>query len=83
MGASQQLPTHGDGLLDMRGLTRTLPETMVNEIMDAQADMACWDGATARNGYRGRGLATPPSATSCPASPSCARGRILCLVNSF
>lgn len=32
---------------------------MVNEIMDAQADMACEDGATARNGYRERGLATP------------------------
>lgn len=33
---------------------------MVNEIMDAQADMAREDGATARNGYRERGLATPP-----------------------
>lgn len=32
---------------------------MVNEIMDAQADMACEDGATARNGYRERGLVTP------------------------
>lgn len=32
---------------------------MVNEIMDARADMACEDGATARNGYRERGLATP------------------------
>ncbi len=31
----------------------------MNEIMDAQADMACEDGATARNGYRERGLATP------------------------
>lgn len=36
----QQLPTHGDGLLDMRELARTLLETMVNEIMGAQADMA-------------------------------------------
>lgn len=59
MDALQQLPTHGDGLLDMRELARTLLETMVNEIMDAQADMACEDGATARNGYRERGLTTP------------------------
>lgn len=59
MDTLQQLPTHGDGLLDTRELARTLLETMVNEIMDAQADMACEDGATARNGYRERGLATP------------------------
>lgn len=38
----------------MRGLARTLLETMVNEIRDARADMACGDGATARNGYRER-----------------------------
>ena len=59
MDTLQQLPTHGDGLLDIRELARTLLETMVNEIMDAQADMACEDEATARNGYRERGLATP------------------------
>lgn len=59
MDTLQQLPTHGDGLLDMRELARTLLETMVNEIMDAQADMACEDGATARNGHRERGLTTP------------------------
>lgn len=69
MDALQQLPTHGDGLLDMRELARTLLETMVDEIMDAQADMACEDGATARNGYRERGL-TAPSATSCCAYPN-------------
>lgn len=59
MDTLQQLPAHGDGLLDMRKLARTLLETMVNEIMDAQADMACEDVAAARNGYRERGLATP------------------------
>lgn len=74
MDALQQLPAHGDGLLDIRELARTLLETMVSEIMDAQADMACEDGATARNGYRDAG-SLPPSATSCCASPSCARGR--------
>lgn len=59
MDALQQLPTHEDGLLDIRELARTLLETMVDEITDAQADMACEDGATARNGYHKRGLATP------------------------
>ena len=59
MGTLQQLPTHGDGLLDMRELARTLLESMVNELMDAQADMLCEDGANARDGYRERGLATP------------------------
>lgn len=43
----------------MREPARTLLETMVNDVMDAQADMLREDGANARNGYRGRGLATP------------------------
>lgn len=59
MDASRQLPTHGDGLLDMRELARTLLESMVDEMMGAQADMLCGDGANARNGYRERGPATP------------------------
>lgn len=59
MDTLQQLPTHGDGLLGMRELTRTLLEPMVNEVMDAQADMLCEDETNAHNGYRERGLATP------------------------
>lgn len=59
MDASRQPPTHGDGLLGMRGLARTLLESMANEVMDAQADMPCEDGADARDGYRERGLAAP------------------------
>lgn len=43
----------------MRELARTLLESMVSEVMDAQADMLRGDGADARNGYRERGLATP------------------------
>lgn len=43
----------------MRELARTLLESMVNEVMDAQADMICEDGSNARNGYRERGLTTP------------------------
>ncbi len=52
MDTSRQLPTHGDGPLDMRELARTLLESMANEVMDAQDDMLCGDGANARNGYR-------------------------------
>ena len=59
MDASRRLPTHGDGLLDMGELARTLLESMVDEVMDARAGMPCEDGANARNGYRERGLATP------------------------
>ena len=59
MDTLQQLPTHGDGLLDMRELARTPLESMINELMDAQTDMLCEDGAIDRNGYRERGLATP------------------------
>lgn len=59
MDASRQLPTRGDGLLDMRELARAPLESMVNEVTGAQADMICEDGADAHNGYRERGLATP------------------------
>lgn len=76
MDTLRQLPTHGDGLLDMRELARTLLENMVNEIMDAQADMACEDGATARNGYRERGL-TAPRRRHRAAHPQAVRGDVL------
>lgn len=59
MDASRQLPTHGDGLLDMREPARTPLESMVNEVTDARADMLRGDGANARDGYRERGPATP------------------------
>lgn len=41
MGAIQQLPTHGDGLLDLRELARTLLETRVNEIMGGHRQGSC------------------------------------------
>ncbi len=44
-------------MLDLRELGRTLVETLVNEIMAAQADMLCEDG-NSRNGYRERKLST-------------------------
>ena len=51
------MPKHDDGMIDLRELRRTLVETLVNEIMAAQADMACEDG-NSRNGYRTRKLTT-------------------------
>ena len=53
----EMMPKHDDGMLDLRKLGRTLVETLVNEIMAAQADMLCEDG-NSRNGYRERKLTT-------------------------
>lgn len=75
MGALQQLSTHGDGLPDMRELACSLMETMMNKIMNAQADMICEDRTTARNGYRERELATLVGDIVLRA-PSCTRGNI-------
>lgn len=51
------MPRFDDGMLDLRELGRTLVETLVNEIMGAQADMLCDEG-NSRNGYRERKLTT-------------------------
>ena len=51
------MPRFDDGMLDLRELGRTLVETLVNEIMAAQADILCEDG-NSRNGYRERKLST-------------------------
>lgn len=45
MDTSRQLPTHGNGPLDMGELARTPLESMVSEVMDARADMLRGDGA--------------------------------------
>ena len=74
MDASRQLPTHGDGLLDMREPARTPLESMVNEVTDARADMLCEDGADARDGYRERGPATPPVGGIAPRIPELRAG---------
>ena len=51
------MPNHDDGMLDVRELGITLVETLINEIIAAQADMLCEDG-NSRNGYRERKLTT-------------------------
>ena len=52
-----EIPRFDDGMVNIQELIRIMAESLVNEIMDAQAEDACADG-NRRNGYRGRKLAT-------------------------
>lgn len=63
-----------DGPFDIKELVRTLLETMVNEIVGAQADMAGGDRVTRATDTVSADW-PPPSATSRSASPSYARRR--------
>lgn len=56
-GDGALMPRFDDGMVNMVELIRVMAESLVNEIMDAQADEACENG-NRRNGYRGRKLAT-------------------------
>lgn len=51
------MPRFQDGTTDMQELLRQLAESVVNEIMDAEADQMCGEG-NSRNGYRERKLVT-------------------------
>lgn len=51
------MPRLDDGMVNMTELIRVIAESLVNEIMDAQADEAC-EAGNRRNGYRERGLVT-------------------------
>jgi putative transposase len=52
-----EMPRFDDGMVNLSELIRMMAESLVNEIMDAQAEDACADG-NQRNGYRERKLAT-------------------------
>lgn len=56
--APQQMPRFADGTVNMQELIRCMAETLVNEIMSAEADQLCGATGNARNGYRERKLAT-------------------------
>lgn len=56
-GGGAQMPRSDDGMVNMTELIRVMAESLVNEIMDAQADEACKSG-NRRNGYRDRKLTT-------------------------
>lgn len=55
--AMAEIPRFDDGMVNIQELIRVMAESLVNEIMDAQAEDACADG-NQRNGYRERTLAT-------------------------
>lgn len=73
MNTLQQIPTDRNGNADLRELARVFLETMMNAVLDAQADALCEDGANVRNGYRERRLVTAVGAIMI-GFPSCARG---------
>lgn len=52
-----EMPRFDDGMVNLSELIRMMAESLVNEIMDAQAEDACADG-NQRNGYRERRLLT-------------------------
>jgi transposase-like protein len=56
--AAGDLPMREDGTIDLTELARMALESMVNQIMDFQAEELCGEG-NRRNGYRERGLLTP------------------------
>lgn len=56
-GDGALMPRFDDGMVNMTELIRVMAESLVNEIMDAQADEACESG-NQRNGYRERRLVT-------------------------
>ncbi|MGI6217059.1 MAG: hypothetical protein ACOYIK_05555 [Coriobacteriales bacterium] len=46
-----EMPRFDDGMVDVRELIRCMAESLVNEIMDAQADDVCADG-NVRNDFQ-------------------------------
>ena len=56
-GDGALMPGFDDGMVNMSELIRVMAESLVNEIMDAQADETC-EAGNQRNGYRERRLVT-------------------------
>lgn len=61
-----------DGMVNMAELIRVMAESLVNEILGAQADEAC-EAGNQRNGYRERRFTTSVGTINLRI-PSCARG---------
>ena len=56
-GPMPEIPRFDDVMVNVQELIRAMAESIVNEVMDAQADDACAEG-NQRNGYRERRLLT-------------------------
>lgn len=52
---SRGMPGFDDGMVNIRELIRIMAKSLVNEIMDAQAEDSCGEG-NQRNGFRERDL---------------------------
>lgn len=68
------VPRSQDGTVSMQELLRRLAESVVSEIMDAEADQMR-GGGVSRNGYRGRRLLTCVG-TLTPGVPKLRRGSL-------
>ena len=55
--AVPEMPRFDDGMVNISELMRIPARSIINEVMDAQADEACAEG-NSRNGYRERRLVT-------------------------
>lgn len=53
-----QIPRFDDGMINVQELIRVMAESLINEIMSAQADELCDSSENTRNGYRERKLTT-------------------------
>ena len=56
--AASRMPRFEDGAINLQELVRRLTETVVNGVMDAEADEMCAAQGNSRNGYRERKLTT-------------------------
>ena len=52
------MPRFEDGFINLQEVLRQLAESVVNEIMSAEADQLCGATGNSRNGYRERRLVT-------------------------
>ena len=58
IAAATAMPRFEDGFINLQEVLRQLAESVVNEIMSAEADQLCGATGNSRNGYRERRLVT-------------------------
>ena len=58
IAAATEMPRFGDGFINLQEALRQLAESVVNEVMSAEADQLCGATGNSRNGYRERKLTT-------------------------
>ena len=58
ISAATGMPRFEDGSINLQEVLRRLAESVVNEVMSAEADQLCEATGNSRNGYRERTLTT-------------------------